>query len=124
MTQFSDRSPSAQEGPSSRLAAPALGGQGVGTINVDDQVHMSLSDVFAQLCDAGFSVAGANKAIYQSLDRLGYLERGANAKKLRTLMWVQAFLDLGYGVLLGVALSLAAFIYGMDVVARSAQGVL
>lgn len=81
MTQSSERSPSAQEGPSSRLAAPATGGQGVGTCP-----------------DCG---------------------RG---KKRLTFLVVQAFLDAGYGVLLGVALSLAAFIYAMDVVARNAQG--
>lgn len=32
MSRISDRSPSAQESPSSRLAAPAAAGQGVGTI--------------------------------------------------------------------------------------------
>lgn len=48
----------------------------------------------------------------------------ANAKRLRTLLFFQALLDVGYGVLLGVALSLAAFNYAMDVIARNAQAVL
>lgn len=69
--------PPATNATGESLAAPAPGGQGVGTINVDDLVHCALSEVFGKLHeDSGFSIAAANKAIYQSLDRLGYLERG------------------------------------------------
>jgi hypothetical protein len=43
---------------------------------------------------------------------------------MRNLIFAQALLEVGYGVLLGVSLSLAAFIYVIDVIARDAQAVL
>ena len=55
---------------------------------------------------------------------VGTCHRCAGAKSMRNLIFAQALLEAGYGVLLGVSLSLAAFIYAMDVIARSAQGVL
>ncbi|EER61085.1 hypothetical protein AcdelDRAFT_1342 [Acidovorax delafieldii 2AN] len=68
--------PPAHQRPSVCLAAPAEAGQGAGTLNVDDEVHVALSDVFGRLRDSGLSIAAANSAIYYSLFRLGYLERG------------------------------------------------
>jgi hypothetical protein len=47
-----------------------------GYVNVDDLVHVALSNVFGKLRVIGFGIEEANSAIYQSLDRLGYLERG------------------------------------------------
>lgn len=55
---------------------------------------------------------------------VGTCRRCAGAKTMRNLIFAQALLEAGYGVLLGVSLSLAAFIYAMDVIARGAEGML
>lgn len=55
---------------------------------------------------------------------VGTCRRCAGVKSMRNLIFAQALLEVGYGVLLGVSLSLAAFIYVIDVIARDAQAVL